>query len=263
MYKKHLQDIGLSGDQADVYNYLVTHSGTSASTIARNTKIQRTFVYLILNELIGLSLVERNDSAKVARFSITNPEYINNFVEQKKSEISLAEKALETIKHPLARQYSIQSGQPGVSFFVGLDGLKKLYHDINDSGEKNLWIIRSNTRPHPEILTEINKQVDYQIRKGIKVRLINSSTDSNLKEGLESKKDINLERGIVAGEVFKNPAQIIIYQDKVAFTTFTEPEFTTIIENADIATTLRSTYQLVWRQSQIETKMHLASIRKK
>lgn len=260
MYTKYLEEIGFSTNQAKVYEHLASHGKSTASSISRNTGIQRSLVYIILKELIEQSLITQDNTGKVARFLIADPKHIEILIARRADSLELAKNAYQAMEHTLMQRFSMQSGQPGVRFFSGIDGIRKLYKDINSSFNEEIWIVRSSIRPDAKFLEEINKQVEYQVKNGVKVKIINSSKDSDLGKNIHLDGTRNTQRGIIAGEAFKNPAQIIIYRDKVAFTTFSDPEFTTVLENQDIATTLRSMYQIIWRQSLAETAMHLKKI---
>jgi len=257
MFKTHLLNIGLSSQQATVYDFLALFGKASAGRVSKQTGIPRTMTYLVLQELIRLDLVERDDKTSVARFSITNPNHINRLVEKKISEMDLARNAFGVIEHPLQRQYAIQSGQPGVRFYTGIEGLKKIYQDINSSGTKEIWLVRSNTKPTEEMLELISDQVKHQIQLGISVRIINSSADIGLGKYINDEKERLTERRIIDEQIFKNPSQLIIYANKIALTTYSEPMITILIEHDDIATTLRSMYQFIWRQSLADTKNYL------
>ncbi len=258
----NLIDIGLTPTQAEIYYYLAVHKPATASVITRNTPLQRSTVYVLLEELIVLELVYKDETVKVARFGITNPQNLQSLVQRQKDLLNLAEKSHEAIEHQLQQLYEVQAGQPGVRFYAGTDGLNRLYRDVNSSGCKEIWLIRSSVDVSGELRQKISEQAHLQEKLGIKVNLINSSIDPGLSEYLKSNRDSdkNVERRILAGELFKNPAQILIYGDKIAITTYQEPIVTTVLDHPDIATTIKSMYQFIWKQSLAETQMFIKKL---
>jgi len=254
MYIKNLEKIGLSPTQAIIYDCLVRNGASTAGRISRLSSIQRSTVYVVLDELITLQLVQKDLTKKVTRFSITNPHQLHLLIAQKNEAAKIAQQELLEIDEQLKQEYAIQSGQPGVRFYSGVQGLKNLYTDINASPIDSLLIIRSNQQAEPEMIDIIRDQVERQVRQGIKVKVINSSADYKLTANLHLDEARLTERRVIPAEVFANPAQIIIYADKIAFTTYRQPNITVVIEHKDIAETLRSLYSYVWKKSEIDTK---------
>jgi len=217
-------------------------------------------VYIVLNDLIEKQLVHRDESKKIARFSITDPKHLEHLILNKQKAASLSERAFETIEQQLRQRYAIQTGQPGVRFYTGLSGLKSLYSDINNSGVKELLIVRSRLKAPTDMRLLISEQVEKQHSLGIKVKVVNSTIDGDISKYLDRDTSYGTERRIIGHETFRNTAQLIIYGNKVAFTTYAEPNITVVVEHADIAETLASMYLFIWRQSLAETQANLKRI---
>lgn len=260
--KEHLQTIGLSPFETEIYVFLTDVGPSTASRIARQTGIQRSMVYIVLHDLAEKQLVHRDDSKKVARFQITDPQHLRDLIHDQAKLLSLSERAYETIAQQLQQRYEIQTGKPGVRFYTGPHGLKSLYADINSSGCKEILIVRSRLKAPDDMLPIISEQIAKQRQLGIKVKVINSSIDTDLGKLLPTDAEVGTERRIIGHETFKNPSQIIIYNNKIACTTYAEPNITVLIEHADIAETLRSMYIFIWRQSTAETQTYLKKLLK-
>jgi sugar-specific transcriptional regulator TrmB len=61
MYEQSLLQIGLTKDQAVVYETLVKKGPSPASRIARKTPFSRPLVYKILGELVEMELVDKKE----------------------------------------------------------------------------------------------------------------------------------------------------------------------------------------------------------
>jgi sugar-specific transcriptional regulator TrmB len=256
MYTDLLQNIGLNKNQSQIYEVLLDRGPLSASKIQRRVGIDRSLVYVVLNELIDLQLTIRDDSKKVAEFSAANPQALLNLVQEKESRSELAKSAYQTAFHQLQQAFQISSGQPGVRFYTGIDGLKEIYQDLNQDNTKELWLVRAHTLATPEMRELIKKQRLIQIKNGVKVRVINSDKDPEFTKYIPEDSATLTERRVISGAIFKNPAQILIYGSKIAITTYREPLLTTLIEHADIAETLRSMYLVIWNKTAAETKVN-------
>ena len=262
MTMKNLIDIGLGTAEAEIYYFLAHNKPATASRIARSTPLKRGTVYVTLDALIARNLVFKDESAKVARFGITNPQNVAVLVQDKKEQVTLAEQSHKAIEHQLQQLYEIQTGQPGVRFYTGMAGLNTVYRDINSMHLKEIWLVRSSVHLPDDIKQTVSEQAQLQMQLGIKVNIINSSADPGLAGYLQNNRDVtrHVERRILAGELFKNPAQVLIYGDKIAITTYQEPMVTTVLDHPDIATTLKSMYQFIWEQSKQETQMFIKKL---
>lgn len=254
---EQLKQIGLSPFQAEIYAFLIDYPNTPASRIARQTGIQRSMVYVVLQELQSLELVLRDDSRKVARFKIGDPEILHSILDSKEASIQLARNAHKVIDQQLKQQYAIQSGQPGVRFYGGLKGMENLYKDMNASGVKEIFIIRSNMKPPEEMRKLITKQRELQKERGVIVNIINSTIDDGIEKYLHLDAERGVNRRVIRHEVFSNPAQIIIYGRKVGFTTYAEPTMTVVIEHPDIAQTLLSMFGIIWKHTEKESAQNI------
>jgi sugar-specific transcriptional regulator TrmB len=259
MYTDLLQNIGLNKNQSHIYEVLLEKGPLSASKIQRRVGIDRTLVYVVLNELITMNLAIRDDSKKVAAFFAADPQALSNLVQEKEARSELAKSAYQTAFHQLQQAFQVSSGQPGVRFYSGTEGLKEIYRDLNQSNIKELWLVRARTPASKDMKTLIQKQRLTQIKNGVSVRVINSDEDPEFTKYIQQDKAALTERRVISGAVFKNPAQILIYGEKIAITTYREPLLTTLIEHADIAETLRSMYSVIWNKTTAETKTNITN----
>jgi len=259
MYTDLLQNIGLNKNQSLIYEVLLERGPLAASLIQRRVGIDRSLVYVVLNELITMNLAIRDGTKKVAAFSAANPQTLLNLVQEKEARSELAKSAYDTALHQLQQAFQIRSGQPGVRFYTDVAGLKEIYRDLNQSSVKELWLVRARTAASPEMRALIKEQRIIQIKNGVQVRVINSDADPNFTKHLQDDAASLTERRVISGSVFKNPAQILMYGSKIAITTYREPLLTTLIEHSDIADTLRSMYTVIWNKTAAETDINIAN----
>lgn len=257
--QKLLEEIGLSSLEACIYSYICDTGLTSASKISRMTGIQRSMCYIVLASLVDKNLIIRDESKKIARFALTNPEALSSLVHQQTETAKQAETAFHSVIEQIKQQFAIQSGQPGVRFYGGTEGLKALYRNINDSGVKEIYLVRSRIHPDQATSDIINAQVEKQLQLNIMVKVINSTADPGFEKYLLEDKARLVDRRIIPAEIYKNPSQIIIYGNKVGFTTYRSPMITVVIEHEDIATTMHSMYSYIWKKAEIDTNYYLSS----
>lgn len=255
MYLKQLQTIGLSENAAKIYELLLENGSMPASRISRLSSIERSLVYVVLNDLHKKKLVFKDDEKGVTRFEAAHPTELEKLVSEKQIESDNANSAFTSVIHQLQQQYEIQSGQPGVRFFDGATGIKHTTDKLRSLNIDEMLLIRSikSSKDMAGYSKIIHEQQQYRIKNKIKLKVIAPSIKS-IAQKIDKDKENLIERRIIAEEVLDTQAQVLIYGDNVAITTFNEPPITTIIENAAIATTMKSMFTYMWRMSLKETE---------
>ncbi len=260
MLLEPLLNIGLNQNEASIYSLLLEKPHLPASTISRRTGIKRTLVYLVLEGLILKELVQRDDSTKIARFSPTHPRNLEKIIQKRELDVSVAKNSFESIFQQIQQSYEIQTGQPGIRFYSGVDGLKLLYSKVNRDKPSEILLIRSTeVETNKEMNEVVREQIEKQIHLGINVRVI-TPVLPHLKDIVPKDKERRAERRIIAREVFDTKAQILIWNDNVAITTYREPVFTTLISNSDITDTMKVMFSFIWRKSLVDTDENMKKI---
>jgi sugar-specific transcriptional regulator TrmB len=130
MYEETLARAGLSGDQSRVYEALLKQGPIPASKISSYVGLKRGLTYKILGELEEMGLVTKRDKpGAVALFEPAHPLKLKDLADQKAREASDAHVAIEGVIHSLISDFNLTSTKPGVLFYEGLDGIKKVLED--------------------------------------------------------------------------------------------------------------------------------------
>lgn len=125
-----LKNIGFSPEQIAIYGALIEYGKLPASIIASRSKVSRVITYKILGQFVDMGIAEKIDAPKsVAVFGPTDPENLRKLVERKENEISGFKSACETAIATLRPQYNLLNDKPGVVFYEGLEGVKKVLED--------------------------------------------------------------------------------------------------------------------------------------
>ena len=123
-FEQHLVQVGLSGEQARLYG------PSLASDAARRATISRTLGYKVLGELIELGLVDKKeDVGKVALFTAAHPLKLKELIEKREQQAKDALVALDGVLGAMTSEYNIAGGRPGVQFYDGMDGVRRVLED--------------------------------------------------------------------------------------------------------------------------------------
>ena len=246
---KLLEQIGLSPEQAKVYLSLVSSGTLSARKIALESRVNRSLVYKILKQLIEFGLVtEQADPGKVSTFTALHPSKLHSIVKKKEEDLKLADQALHEAVSTLGAQFNLMCGKPTVRFYEGLDGLKILNKDILHT-KSDIKLVRSPLDNNGEEVIPVWAKNREALREaGLKIKLIVpiKNTPSTITKAEDEK--YHTERRRVPREELNNPAQVIIYGNKVALTSYGDCMITTIIEDQNIRKTFDMLFDVLWNK---------------
>lgn len=123
-----LMQWGLTDKEAKVYNSLAERIECTSYQLARATKIPKTTIYEILENLNNLGLVSYSRKNGVKNFTVESPNRLVRILEEK----------LASTKElvPLLLSISHTGATPTVKLYLGEDGKKKVLDDILDTCEK-------------------------------------------------------------------------------------------------------------------------------
>lgn len=158
MYSEQLQGLGLSLNEARIYEALLKSGETSVGTIVRLSKIHRRNVYDSLQRLIEKGLVFEIKGHQENRFHAVEPKKLLELVEEKYLSINKIIPNLETMfKGSLSEQR--------VAIYRGVEGWKNYMRDILRVGEdfycigaKGAWMDPRVMNFFPKFIKEANKK---------------------------------------------------------------------------------------------------------
>lgn len=248
--EKILTQIGLTIEEATIYNFLLQNGVATAKVISVKTGIGRALTYKILDQLVAKELVrKREDLGKVALFSPAHPEQLKKTAEARKAQAEETIRSLAESYGSLASSYNLLNGKPNVQFFEGINGLRRVYDDILDVGQNILVVSAPIDEGRKEVLHLIREQIEKQAAQNIRTRTINPTGNHEPATQIFEDEKYLITRKRVPTEKLPLPAQIIIYGDKVAITNFKEGLITVAIESKYIRETFEKMFEYIWNQS--------------
>jgi sugar-specific transcriptional regulator TrmB len=247
MSTKLLEQIGLTKEQAGVYSCLISSGTLHARKIASESKLNRSLIYKILKQLIELGLIIENTSfGKVSTFTALHPSKLNTIIKRRQDDLKIADNALHEAVSNLSGEFNLTCGKPSIRFYEGLDGIRILNKDIIHT-KSDIKLIRSPFDNNTDDLdAKAKKLIEERAFAGIKTRLIVPIKNTSSSILQEWDKNNLIERRRVPREELLNSAQIIVYSNKVAFTSFNDCMITTIIEDKSIAETCSMLFESLW-----------------
>lgn len=240
-----LVKLGLTIDEANIYNVLLEGGFMPASTVAKRANIGRPLTYKILDDLILKGVVEKKETGgKISLFAPIHPRELEKLLENKRNEIEDTKKALDESIGQMISKYNLFIGKPNVQFFEGKEGILKVALDSINSETDICSFVDTDTVL--EIYPELNKEyASKRLKNGIKKKII--STDSPIVREAAKTDDKNLTEQRVVKQKIHFSTIVMIYDNKVSFITL-DPKrnIGIIIEDPDIYKTNKAIFDYIW-----------------
>jgi sugar-specific transcriptional regulator TrmB len=241
--KSLLKSIGLSQSQEIVYLSALELGECSMQELARKSQVKRTSIYNFIDELKdhGLLIVTKKKKRKV--YSAVHPQRL---LEMEK--IRLAE--LEYCLPELMAIQNKSKTKPRVTFHEGIEGIKEVYTDmLNEKKE----ILAFEDLEHMKIALP-SSFYEYFPPERARRQIPFKSILRDSKEARELvKRNIGLlrESKLIKSTDWKT--EINIYGNKVALMSFrTKTPLCVLIDDYDIAETLRSVWKELWQNLPVQ-----------
>ena len=246
-----LKKVGLNEKEIEVYSLLLENGEQKISDLLQKTKLSRGDLYYALDNLVEKNLVIKEDKKKKLHFKLNHPNQLEKLLEQKEKEIKNAAAEVSAILPTIISNFNLVGNQPGVSSFEGVEGLKLAYKKLNNSGEKELLLIRSVYDDKKiEINSLINKQIKKQVQLKIRTKALTPLVAESYQTFIKYDAERLVERRLVDPKLLSLPAQILIWGDTVAIISLKKEIIATIIDNPDIAGTFKNLFQFIWQTSE-------------
>ena len=230
-----LKDIGLNEREVSVYTTLVKEGELNASKIAYYTKINRTTVYLELDNLINRGLVNFIVRNHKKYFSATRPEKIIDILEERKRQAQKLVSELNSLQK--------SKDKTKVQIFEGKEGVKNLYLDALK--ENTHMCVFGGTGIGFKTFKYYYPQIYRQAKNSnISARfIVNTGTEKDFNYyGKFNAKIKYMPKG------YESKVTTIIYANKVALQSLQEDNiYFLLIEDKNLAESYRNTFEFMWK----------------
>jgi len=242
MLKNILQQTDLTEAQAEIMEYLFQNKEARASEIARRINRSRTIVYKELDVMVKLGIVLKEENPKqIAVFRADHPSHLKSLLDNRESQLKKDQQLLESYLPDIISNYNLINSQPGIKFYDGVDGLKKIYDEIVNE-EKDFYLIRTAYEPvyNDKIAPIVADFIKRRAKRGVKVTAI---VPSDVKDP-QKDADWLMTRFNVDKKMYTAPVEIDIFGNKVAILSFGEELIGLIVESKQIAQSLKEVFLL-------------------
>lgn len=228
---QELQEIGLNENEAKVYLQVLKDQGETASTIAKRAKINRTTVYLELDNLTQKGLVSYVIKNKKRSYQAVEPEKLIEILEEKKLKINKIMPRLKGM-HKSINPFKIE-------VLEGKEGVKTLYNKIIDEA-KEVCAFGVTGKANDILRFEV-PHIDKKIKqKNMKIRYLAN-------EDAKKQKLASVAQTKYMPKEIRSEITTIIFNDKVAIQSLVKENiFVTIITDEQLSKGYKNYFEFMW-----------------
>jgi sugar-specific transcriptional regulator TrmB len=236
-----LKQIGLSNKESIIYLALLELEDALVSQIAEKTKINRSLLYTILNDLANKGLVTYIIKNNVRYYRAIEPQKILNMLKER-------EKDFYTILPELIALHTPKKERPIVEILEDKEGLKTILNDV--LRQKKEWYAYDVPGKGPEILSFAVHAFERDRQKAkIPLNVICVNTKSGLKRGKEFSR-MKYTKVKYMPESYESPASNWLYGDRIVIIFwYKEFPFAIRIIDKNLAESYKNHFKALWKFS--------------
>lgn len=246
-----LKSLGLNEKQQKLYIHLLEKGELSASQLGQNLGEQRTNIYLLLDSLINMGLVEKDESVAVTRFKVTSPDKLQEAMLTKQKQLAMYSSQMKKDLPELLGLFHLNTAHEGMAYFEGIKGYEAALEDMIKSknevcvfGATNIEAVR------PDAWSILLRKLQKRGLAKVETRIIfeeslRNSPDLSVKTSEILKKSMQVRfwgKSLFDGE-------IAIYGNTVVLTTYDEKLTSIVLKNRALATTFQSIFNAAWEKA--------------
>lgn len=133
MYQETLQSVGLTPNEAKIYEFLVEHGEATVSEIATGAQIHRRNAYDAIERLIDKGLCFQIISQKESRYNAVDPGKLLEFFAEKRER-------LEKVLPELKKKFEEREAPEEAYIYRGHEGQKNVWRGVLRVGEDSYFI---------------------------------------------------------------------------------------------------------------------------
>jgi len=236
MIQEFLQEIGLSKNEAKIYQMLLEHGPSLVGEISLKTKVHRRNVYDSIEKLKEKGFASWTTKNNRKYFEAVNPKRVLDIFEEKKEKI-------RSIIPQLTKKQKVEV--QNVRVYTGTEGRKIVFEDKLKLGGEQLVLGAHN--PSKRISRYVKIYHKRRIAKRIPLKMLYPPNELEAARYFSKLKYVKVR--ILPKILSKTPIAINIYGNKIAFLMDDEEKqsrLTILIEDKNLSEDFRKYFYAIW-----------------
>jgi len=254
LHIEKLQEFGLTEKEARVYLAALQLGSATAEQISKLAEVNRSTTYVQIEQMMQRGLMSTHEEGKKTMFTAESPEHLKRIYQKRVEDLQNEVKAFDRFVPELQRLYDSAGERPVVRFFQGKEGLITMRNEVLKAKEKKMLIASSHDHM-TEVFTwdELMQYSEKRAKKNITPRVIYTKTGDDI----PVVPPIELRR--VDKDDYPFESEVYIYDNTVALASLHGYISGVIIENKAIAKSMKTLYELAWKEAGDESLSSVSS----
>lgn len=250
LHTETLINLGLSKEEAVIYELLLTLGTSRASRLVPKSAMKRGLVYKILDTLVEKNLVEKITDDTVQKYRALHPQSLETTLKYEMERVQKVSKSFDANIGILTSLFNLATGKPNIQFFEGEKGFQQILEDSLRSKETILqW---SDADLISSFYKKMNDEyVARRIKKGIPKKVLAVASASQKTKIVHTVKNNTLtEFRFLPDGTAPLKTVIMVYENKVSMVTIADESMIAVqIDDKSIATTMKVLFNAFWEKS--------------
>lgn len=249
---RELQKLGLSDKEALVYLSSLELGPSPVQVISRKAEVNRATTYVMIESLLRRGLMSTFDKGKKTMYTAEKPERLHRIVHAERASVEEKESVIKRLLPDLDAISDAAGERPKVSFYEGEEGLEAMreaifaskadaLEDFISFDDLNHLLPEKHWERHSSRLGE----------RKIKGRTLYSA-ESDRKMSGKAKGHWQFRQ--IPKDKFPMHGELTVYGNRVAMLALRGKLVGVIVESKEMATMVRSMFNLAWLQAETFAK---------
>jgi len=244
MYEKELENIGLSEKETKVYLAALELGPETVQNISKKSGINRATTYVQIESLKSKGLMSEFEKGKKTFYIAESPSRLSRLLNVFEKDLELKKAEVSRILPFLNDIFAGAGEKPKVRFFEGMEGARAMQDDFLSVEDKKIQSFTNLDKLFELLPRHEEDYTKRRIEKGIQTEVIYTRKAGPVENASEPSKLRNAK--FVNPDKFPMSADITIFGNKVAMVTYKAKPIGVVIEDQDIADTMRAIFYLMW-----------------
>lgn len=248
----HLEEYGLSKNEAAVYAAALELGPATADQLAKHSGVKRSTTYLQIEALQEKGLMSSHEEGKKTLFTPESPENLTRLLERQRAEIDLRQKELNKELPELIRSFESAGERPVVRFYQGKEGIITMRENALQQLSKGdvLQVMYSYDLLFKLFdASEIAPFSEKREKQGIQLDIIYTRESGPLDI---STRGVNSNRAFISPKKFPLHADLFIYKNTLAIMALQGNIFGIEVTSKAIAESHKNIFKLIWQIAEAE-----------
>lgn len=245
---KQLVNFGLSEKEAKIYLALLELEMATVFEVAKQSGINRSSAYVVLETLKKKGFVGISDDKKVRNYIAASPETLLHSAKAAAKKQEETKTGIESIIPELKALHKGTKRRPIVKIFEGENAAREVYLSTLSSNSKELRTFANPINIFKRIPDFVEAYDKERAKRGIKMFMINPATKEVVEMYKHVKPEEPFECMLIPEDKFKFSSDMGIVGNNVTLIS-PKDNFGIIIESKEIADMLKNSFDLAWEEA--------------